>query len=183
MAKVSFTSLKLKTKDEVKTIQIGEKEIEIKQYLSAEDKNSILESTIMEADHGTVLNTFAIDIYFHLFIVFKYTNLNFTDNQKEDLMKLYDILESNGIIEKIIAEIPEIEYKILYENLTEMIKLYNKYRNSARALVEQFSMFAPNTAAKLGEQIQDLDISKMQEILSLADFSGMNNMLQTGNLN
>ena len=61
MAKVSFASLKLKKKEEVKIIQIGEKEIEVKQYLPAEDKNSILEATISSADGGTVLNTFALE--------------------------------------------------------------------------------------------------------------------------
>ena len=62
MAKVTFASLKLKTKEEVKTITINEKEIEIKQYLPAADKNSILESTIAEADGGTIL--------IHLLLIF-----------------------------------------------------------------------------------------------------------------
>lgn len=178
MAKVTFTSLKLKMKDEVKTIKIGEKEIEIKQYLSAEDKNSILESTIAEADGGTILNTFAVDIYFHLFMIFKYTNLSFTDAQKADLLKLYDVLESNGVIEQIIKEIPEVEYNTLYDNLEGMLKLYNEYRNSAKALVEQFAMFAPNKAVEIGKQIENFDVSKMQEVLALADYTGMNNFIK-----
>lgn len=181
MAKVTFASLKLKVKEEVKTIKIGEKEIEIKQYLPAADKNSILESTIAEADGGTVLNTFAVDIYFHLFIIFKYTNLSFTDAQKADLLKLYDILESNGVVEQIIKEIPEEEYNTLYDNLEDMIELYNEYRNSAKALVEQFAMFAPNQAVNIGEQIQNFDIEKMKNVLQLADYTGMNNPLKGAN--
>ena len=181
MAKVTFASLKLKTKEEVKTITINEKEIEIKQYLPAVDKNSILESTIAEADGGTILNTFAVDIYFHLFMIFKYTNLSFTDAQKADLLKLYDILETNGVIEQIIKEIPEVEYNTLYDNLEGMLKLYNEYRNSAKALVEQFAMFAPDQAANIGEQIQNFDIEKMQNVLQLADFAGMNNSVKGAN--
>lgn len=181
MAKVTFASLKLKAKEEVKTITINEKEIEIKQYLPAADKNSILESTIAEADGGTILNTFAVDIYFHLFVIFKYTNLSFTDAQKADLLKLYDVLESNGVIEQIIKEIPEVEYNTLYDNLEGMLKLYNEYRNSAKALVEQFTMFAPNQAANIGEQIQNLDIEKMKNVLQLADFTGMNNPVKGAN--
>ena len=175
MAKVTFSSLKLKTKEEVKTIIINEKEIEIKQYLPAEDKNSILESTISSADVGTVLNTFTVDIYFHMYIIFKYTNLSFTDAQKADILKLYDILESNGVVEQIIAAIPNEEYNELYDNLEEMIDLYNAYRNSAKALVEQVSMFAPNTAAGIGELLQDFDVNKAQEFLSLAQYTGVNN--------
>ena len=62
-----------------------------------------------------------------------------------------------------------------------MIKLYNKYRNSARALVEQFSMFAPNAAADISEKIQNFDIEKMQNVLALADVAGMNNALKGAN--
>ena len=175
MAKVSFASLKLKTKDEVKTIQIGEKEIEVKQYLPAEDKNSILEATISSADGGTVLNTFALEVFFHTYLIFEYTNLSFTDNQKSDLFKLYDILESNGIINQVIEAIPEYEYAELKDNLNDMVELYNAYRNSAKALVEQFTMFAPDTAANISEKIKDFDIEKMQQVLALANATGMNN--------
>lgn len=175
MAKVSFASLKLKTKEEVKTIQIGEKEIEVKQYLPTEDKNSILEATISSADGGTVLNTFALEVFFHTYLIFEYTNLSFTDNQKSDLFKLYDILESNGIINQVIEAIPEYEYAELKDNLNDMVELYNTYRNSAKALVEQFTMFAPDTAANISEKIKDFDIEKMEQVLALANATGMNN--------
>jgi hypothetical protein len=175
MAKVNFGSLKLKLKDEVKIIKIGEKEIEVKQYLPSADKNAILEIAMQKADAGTILNTYALDALFHLYIVFKYTNLTFTDNQKEDLFKLYDILESNGIIDMIVVAIPKEEYNVLRDNLLDMIKVYNKYRNSARALVEQFSAFAPNTAEKLNEEIQKFDVNKLEQVVNLANATGKNN--------
>ncbi len=175
MAKVTFSSLKLKTKDDIKTIKIGEKEIEVKQYLPAADKNAILEIAMQRADEGTVMNTFALDALFHLYLVFKYTNLSFTDAQKEDLLKLYDILESNGIIDMVVSAIPEIEYNTLRDNLEEMTKAYSKYRNSARAVVEQFSAFAPSTADKMNEQLKNFDIEKMQQVLALANATGKNN--------
>lgn len=177
MAKINFSSLNLELKNEVKTITINGQDIEVKQYLSAEDKNSILESTISEADNGTILNTFAVDIYFHMFMLLKYTNLSFTEEERENLLGLYDILETNGVISQVIRAIPENEYNTLYENLEGMLKLYNEYRNSAKALVEQFAMFAPNTAADISEKIQNFDIEKMQEVLALADLTGINNSI------
>lgn len=175
MAKVSFTSLKLKLKDEVKTIKIGEKEIEVKQYLPSADKNAILEVAMQRADSSTILNTYALDALFHLYIVFKYTNLSFTDNQKEDLFKLYDILESNGIIDEVIAAMPKEEYSVLRDNLLDMVAAYNQYRNSAKALVEQFSIFAPNTAEKLNQQIDKFDVDKLEQVVNLANATGKNN--------
>ena len=175
MAKVNFGSLKLKLKDEVKTITINEKEIEVKQYLSSTDKNAILEIAMQKAGDGTILNTYSLDVLFHLYIVFKYTNLSFTDNQKEDLFKLYDILESNGVINEVISAIPKEEYNVLRDNLLDMVDLYNDYRNSARALVEQLSGFAPNNAEKLNAEIEKFDVDKIEYISKLAAAAGKDN--------
>lgn len=174
MAKVSFASLKLKTKDDVKTIMIGDKEVEVKQYLPTADKVSLIEIAIQVADGATILNTLALDALFHLYIVFKYTNLNFTDAQKEDLLKLYDVLETNGVIEEVLKAIPEEEYAVLHENLDAMLDGYDKYRNSTRAIVEQLSVFAPQAAVNLSEQLKDFDVTKMQEILAIAEATGAN---------
>lgn len=172
MAKVTFASLKLKTNEDIKTFIFNDKEIEVKQYLPAADKNSILELAMQKADETTVINTFALDALFHLFIVMKYTNITFTDTQKEDLLKLYDICESNGLIQKVIEVIPEEEYNTLRDNLIDMLDNYNKYRNSARALVEQFSMFAPQQAENIAEKLKDLDVEKVKELFDVTKETG-----------
>ena len=175
MAKVSFTSLKLKVKDDIKTFSIEDKEIEVKQYLPIDEKFSIIMTSLQDSYQNGIFNELILEVCFNLNIIFYYTNINFTEKQKEDSLKLYDILESNGVVEQIIAAIPNEEYNELYDNLEEMIDLYNAYRNSAKALVEQVSMFAPNTAAGIGELLQDFDVNKAQEFLSLAQYTGVNN--------
>ena len=49
MAKVTYASLKLKPNTEVKTVKFGDAEIEVKQYLSIEDKYDIIMSTVNNA--------------------------------------------------------------------------------------------------------------------------------------
>ena len=175
MAKITFSSLKVKTKEEVKEITINDKVIEVKQYLAAADKNSLLEIVVQQADQGTILNTFAVDLFFDLYVVFMYTNLSFTDAQKEDPLKLYDILETNGIINAVIEAIPEQEYTYLKYNLERMVEDYLTYRNSARALVEKFSMFAPVQADGINEALKDFDVDKMKAVLGLAEETGIAN--------
>lgn len=176
MAKVTYSSLQLKPREDVKEIEINNKKIEVKQYLSANDKNSILESTIQKADEdSTILNTFALEIYFNMFVIFKYTNITFTQNQKEDLLKLYDAFESSGAMNKILSAIPYEEYDDLRANLEDMVKEYNNYRNSAKAIVEQFKMFAPQQAVNIQEQLKDFDVEKLSNVLSLAQKTGLNN--------
>ena len=46
--------------------------------------------------------------------MYAYTNINFTDKQKEDPTKLYDILVSSGLVSKVINIIPVAEYNEKY---------------------------------------------------------------------
>jgi hypothetical protein len=54
-------------------------------------------------------NPVKIEVFKNLEIIFAYTNLSFTDKQKEDLPKLYDMLVSSGVLNKIIENIPNEE--------------------------------------------------------------------------
>jgi len=172
-----FIDLKLKTKDETKSININGVVVNVKQYLPAEDKNAILEIAMQQADQGTILNTFALDAIFHIYLIFKYTDIEFTNEEKSDLFALYDVLESNDIISAVISAIPAEEYSTLHQSLVEMVEDYNKYRNSARALFEQISLFAPDSAEKIAQITQNFDMNKLQQIAELADKTGMNNVI------
>lgn len=168
MAKVSFTGLKLKVKDEVKTFTIGEKEIEVKQYLPAEEKNTLIEVSLQEAAKGTIFNTHLMEVFFHVYLVMEYTNLNFTDTQKADLLKLYDILETNGIIEKVVSNIPESEYNYLVDELETMSKGIMKYMISAKAIADDLMQYAPVQSSQIVENIANLDLDKFQQIMGIA---------------
>lgn len=177
-----FKDMNLTPINEIKTVEIGDNiKFNVKQYLPAEDKNAILEIAMQTADQGTILNTFALDAIFHTYLVFKYTDIEFSIEEKENLFELYDLLESNGIIDAMVAAIPKEEYESLTHYLNEMVDSYLTYRNSARALVEQFSMFAPQAAEKLTEVTKDFDIEKLQQIVSLADKAGENNKIKVEN--
>lgn len=170
---IAFSSLKLKPILETKKIKIGEKEIEVKQYLPSAEKNEILEATVQEADMGSVVNTFAIDCFFHLFIVIYYTNIAFTDKQKEDKFGLYDTLETNGIINEVIKNIPVNEYTELKDALDDILNKYAVYRNSFKGALEELQIFVPNQANLIAETMKNIDINKLDNILTLADSTGI----------
>lgn len=171
-----FKDMNITLNNELKEVQIGDDiKFNVKQYLPAEDKNALLEIAMQTADQGTILNTFALDAIFHTYLVFKYTDIEFTDEEKENLFDLYDILEDNGIIDAVVAAIPTREYESLRTYLNEIVDSYLTYRNSTRALVEQFSMFAPQVAENLATISKNVNVDKLQQIVKLADKTGMNN--------
>lgn len=172
---MNFKDMNLSLNTDVKVIKIYNKEVKVKQYLPAEDKNAILEIAMQQADQGTILNTFALDAIFNTYVVIKYTDIQFDSEDMEDILALYDLLESNNIINNVIAAIPVEEYTTLLDNLKDMVENYLTYRNSARALVEQFTFFAPNAAEKLKDITENFDTEKFSQVMQLADSVGMNN--------
>lgn len=140
MAKVPFSKLKLTKKEDIKTITINEIEIDVKQYLPIAEKLNLIANVLNNsADENNFENPVKVDVIGHLEIIYAYTNLSFTEKQKEDVSKLYDLLENNGVIDKIVNAIPEEEYNYIIDSIEEVIASYYKQQNSALGIMERIS--------------------------------------------
>lgn len=157
MAKTTFASLKLKLNEEVKTLKIEDKEIEIKQYLPLKDKYLLVKVALEQAFEDGVCNELLLTAYLELYTIFLYTNLTFTDKQKEDEMKLYDLLSCNGIIEKVFELIPESETSFIYDAI-ENIKAHQMcYMSSVAAGIKDFTQSFPKEIEKATGMIEELN--------------------------
>ena len=159
MAKPTFAKMNLKKIGETKEITIGEQSIEVKQYLPIEDKIKIITNVLQDsADDNNFANPVKVEVFFNLEIIYAYTNISFTDKQKSEPTKIYDLFEENNIFNQIIAAIPEDEYKLLSEWTQETIDAFYKYRNSAMGIMEQISTDYSNLnldATQIQEKIAD----------------------------
>lgn len=152
MAKVSFTKLKLTKKEEFKDLIYNEQTIQVKQYLPINDKLILISNVINAAqDSMDYANPVKVEIFANLEIVYNYTNISFTDKQKEDPAKLYDLLESNGLLNSIMELIPEEEYSFLIESIDECIESIYSYVNSARGIMESIVADYENTDLEASE--------------------------------
>lgn len=168
MAKTSFASLKLKVKEEVKTFEVGDKVVEVKQYLPASDKYDLIMITLQESEDNGIYNAFKKDVLFHLNLVFMYTNLSFTDKQRENMLELYDILESNGIIGQVVDNIPEDEYELLLEFMEEVSGDMMNYKTSFSGTVSNIMTSLPQNAQAAADIVETFDPEKYQEVLNFA---------------
>lgn len=134
--KVSYTNLKLKTNKDVNIITFNDSSIEILKYLPINDKYDLIMVALQKSFEEGIYNPIKLDLYFHLNIIYLYTNINFTDKQKEDTVKLYDLCFSNGLLAAIIKEIPENEYTTLVQDIAETINAIYAYRNSVMGILE-----------------------------------------------
>lgn len=154
MAKIGFTKLSLKRKNEVKTITINNNQIEIKQYLPVNDKLDLIARVINGAhDQNNFPNPIKIEVIGTLEMIMAYTNISFTEKQKEDIPKLYDLLEENGVIKDIISQIPEDEYNFIIDGINKTVDAVYTYNNSVLGILESISQDYSNL---------DFDIQKLQ---------------------
>lgn len=140
MAKVSFTKLGLKKNEEVGILHINEQDIEVKQYLPINEKLELISSVINSAaDENNFSNPVKENVFLTLEILYHYTNINFTDKQKEDPVKLYDLVVSSGLVNKITDLIPEEELDEVINGVAQSVKAIYTYRNSVLGILESIS--------------------------------------------
>ena len=161
MAKVSFTKLGLKKNEEVGILHINEQDIEVKQYLPINEKLELISSVINSAaDENNFSNPVKENVFLALEILYHYTNINFTDKQKEDPVKLYDLVVSSGLVNKVTDLIPEEELDEVINGVAQSVKAIYTYRNSVLGILESISKDYSNL---------DLDATEIQQKLADPD--------------
>ena len=174
MSKVPFSKLNLKKIDKVQVVTINGLEVEVKQYLPVAEKLELIANVLNNsADDNNFANPVKTYVLSHLEIIYAYTNLSFTDKQKEDPAKLYDILETNGIIDSIILAMPPSEYDNLIEDITSTIDAYYKYKNSTLGILEAATTDYKNLdleASDIQKKIADPDnLTLLKDVITKLD--------------
>ena len=158
MAKLTFTKLGLKPNKDIKTFIYNNQEIEVKQYLPIDEQikfvTDILNNTAEDENYA---NPIKVDFYFTLGIIEYYTNISFTDKQKEDAFKLYDLIVGNGIYQSVIAAIPEEEFNRVSCSIHQAIDAIYSYKNSLMGIMQAVT----NDYSQL-----DLDATEIQKKLT-----------------
>jgi hypothetical protein len=154
----------------------------VKQYLSLKDKvtliRTIVSGSFFEDENG---NEYCDSIYRELFkllnIVDFYTTgiklpmITMEDDKGNkdkviDIFKSYDVLVSNGLLEKVLSEIPESEIKFIEEHLEQAIwdkETTVSYSKSIEGLVKKFF---ENIQAKIPENMDEVIKNTINELKS-----------------
>ena len=113
-----------------------------------------------------------LGMYFHLYLIMYYTNLTFTEKQREDLPKLYDAFEESGFINMFLNNMDRDEYVLLKHSLEEMKDITISYNNSVKKIFDVFQEYAPNTADKVSQELKNFDIDKYEQVVNIARAAG-----------
>ena len=158
MAKISLTKLGLKKNTEVSTLEWNGQIIEIKQYLPMEEKLKVIENIVNKSlDDNNFANPARMRIHLVLEIMYAYTNINFTEKQKEDFLGLYDLIISSGLWDAICMVMNSFsDFGIVEQTVYEVVGEVYRYKTSLLGMLE---------AASIDYQNLDLDATKIQEKL------------------
>lgn len=157
MAKIGLNKLGLSKNTEVKELMWNGQKIEIMQYLPLEKKLEVISEVINNSvDLSGYYAPYRLDLFVTIAIIQYYTNVTFTEKQKEDLGKLYDLLVSSNLYTEIKDRIPESEINYIVENVEKTIAGIYSYRNSVLGIMDAINKDYKNTI---------FDVEKIQNVL------------------
>lgn len=137
MAKISFTKLGLTKNTEVASFDWNGQTVEVKQYLPIQEKMDLIAAVLNNCqDENNFINEAKMALFMDLEIAYRYTNINFTEKQKEDPAKLYDLLAGSGLFDDIFTVLPQREYKSIVMWLSKTAEHIYDYRNSVYGILD-----------------------------------------------
>lgn len=150
MAKLAFTKISKAKSLPTQSYPFGEETIEVEQYLPLNDKITLIENVIeLAGDEVGFFNIVKLEAYYRIYMIKNYTNIAFTEKQMEDITKLYDLIEINGIWEAVENMIPEKERTYIWNNILELAQRITDYNNSVLGVLKTVASDSKNNATDI----------------------------------
>lgn len=177
--KVSYANMKLKTKTEVTTFDFCDQKIEVLKYLPAQDKYDLLMTALQKSLEGNIYNEFKLNLFFEMNLVYMYTNISFTEKQREDEFKLYDTLKSNGFFELFYTAIDENEYNELMEQITALKETLEKSNSTIAGVIANLVKDLPTQAEAMANILNNFEPSQFKDVIDFARYANGNRDINT----
>ena len=124
MAKVAFTKLGLKVNTDIKTIDFNEQNIEVLQYLPVNDMLSLIADIVnLSADENNFANPIKLEVFLMVEMLYSYTNISFTEKQKEYFVDYY----FNNLSFSEMAENYDVSRNAIFKQLHIVIDKLKEY--------------------------------------------------------
>ena len=100
-----------------------------------------------------------------------YTNISFTEKQREDELKIYDNLKSNGFFEKFFSALNEEEYEELFALLNIMKENNIKQRSSVGEIINRLIDDLPGNAEAAAKIVESFRPEQFQQVVDFARYA------------
>lgn len=158
--KHTIESLGLEVNQQEQILNFKDKEISVKEYLSIQDKLKLISEVLSNAlseDTEGFYNPVKLEVFADVAIVEAYTNIEYSEEDREDISGLYDKLKSSGLLDLIIEEgIGNPYYYELRIQIENCMKAINSFNNSFYGVIKTIGA---------NRDIVNFDITELQEKL------------------
>lgn len=170
MAKLAFTKISKVKSLPTQSYSFGGETIEVEQYLPLNDKITLIENVIeLAGDEVGFFNIVKLEAYYRIYMIKNYTNITFTEKQMEDITKLYDLIELNGVWKAVESMIPEKERTYIWNNILELAQRITDYNNSVLGIlktIQTSSVATEDNIMNLLNQLQENENFKLVKELA-----------------
>lgn len=165
---ISYANMKLKPVTTTHDFIFNGNTIKILDYLPIEDKYDLIMITLQKSFEDGYYNPIKVDMFFHLNLIYLYTDINFTDKQREDENKIYDAIKSNGLLDAFLKDFDEAEYNDLFTMLEETKNEITKYHHTVVSLIQNLLVDMPKQAEAMSKILDNFDPDKYQNVINFA---------------
>lgn len=165
---MNYKDLNISIKEKYKTITFNEQEIKVLEKLNTDSLYDLIMITLQKSKEDCIYNPLKIEMYFYLHIVYMYTDIIFSAEDKEDEATLFDELSNSGLLDMILECIDDEQFNTTFEIIKELIEKLEKQHISAVSLFNNFINTMPINAAEAMKIVDNFDKSKYQEVVDFA---------------
>lgn len=173
---MKYSDFNFKLNTDYNIAKIGNAEVKVLKYLPIKDKIDLIQIALQNSEENGLYNEMKLDMYFNLYLIYMYTDLEFTDEEKANDAELYDELNCNHVILSIIGAMEEDEYDNLLDYLNETKMKQEEFKKSAAALLQSFIQDLPKNAEAAANIVDNFDKEKYQNVVDFVK-SANNNQL------
>jgi hypothetical protein len=127
--------------------------------------------TLQKAYEDGIYNEFKLNLYFELNLVYMYSNISFTEKQREDEFKLYDNLKSNHFFDKFLEVFNENEYNELFAQLNEIKKAQIKNNGNIAAIITRLIDNLPANAEAAAKIVENFNPEQYKAVVDFARYA------------
>lgn len=171
---MQFKDLNLTFSEEDEIITFNNEKIKVYKSIASNSVNDLLMLTLQKSleDNGSYVNPFKADLYFHLHLVYCYTDLVFDIDDRLDEMGTYDKLVQSGLLDLILHSMDKDTYDTLYSMFNELIDNYQNYANNVAAMVKSFINDLPKNAEEVASILKEFNPEDFKQVMNFAEAAG-----------
>lgn len=173
--KINFKDLGLWVDEKVNAFTFKGKEIKVRNYLPINKKVDFI-SYVFNNSIDEKSNTFSpirMNTFFEVGLIRWYTNIDFSEEELDEIEKTYDKLKSSGLIQKVRNNIDHSEYNLIFSLVTETIQDYEKFANSFIGMMQAMSQENSLMSKELDDILSKISNKEgIEELVNIKNIMG-----------